>query len=160
MLCTGIFAIEFGDIESDGGCATTFDALGRTRKGTLAFNAADDQTQDINVEEQDDPIMQTVTTKGALDISWSMVDWDTDIMIALFGGTEVNGQWQAPPQSPTVEKSLKIKPKDGKPFIYPRTKVTGKVNYDSTGKIFQVDITCRKLTPEKVGEPPFMWGEP
>ena len=160
MYCTGIFGIEFGDIAPDGGVASAFAALGQTRQGTLAFNAADDQTQDIFVEEQDDPIMQTVTTKGTLDISWSMVDWDTDIMIALFGGVEVNGQWQAPPQTPTLEKSLKIRPKDGKPFIYPRVKTTGKVNYDSTGKIFQIDVTCRKLTPEKVGEPPFMWGEP
>ena len=160
MLVTGIQKIEFGEIAPDGGVATTFDALGRTREGTLSFNAADDQTQDINVEEQDDPVMQVVTTKGTLDIGWSMVDWDTDVMIALFGGSVVNNQWQAPDQSPTIEKSLKITPRDGKPFIYPRVKATAKVNYDSTGKIFQLDVTCRKLKPEKTGEPGFMWGEP
>jgi len=159
MLCTGIFEIGFGTIASDGGVAPTFARLGRTREGTLAFNASDDQTQDINVEEQDDPIMQTVTTKGTLDISWSMVDWDDTILTSVLGGTVVNNQWQAPDQSPDVEKSLRVKPKSGKPFIYPRVKVTGKVNYDSTGKIFQLDITCRKLKPEKAGTPSFMWGE-
>ena len=158
MTCTGIFGIEFGDIASDGGVATTFDALGRTRTGTLSFNVTDDQTQDITVEEQDDPIMQTVTTKGTTDISWSMVDWDTDIMLAIFGGTVVSGQWQAPDQTPTLEKSLRITPKDGNAFTFPRVKVTGKVNYDSTGKIFQIDVTCRKLKPEKVGTPSYMWG--
>jgi hypothetical protein len=159
MLVTGIFGIEVGEIAPDGGVATSFAALGRTREGTLAFNAADDQTQDIMVEEQDDPVMQTVTSKGTLDVSWSMVDWDADVMTALFGGSVVNDQWQAPDQSPTVEKSLKIRPKDGKPFIYPRVKMTGKVNYDSQGKIFQLDVTCRKLKPEKVGQSAFMWGE-
>jgi hypothetical protein len=160
MLCTGIFGIKFGDIAADGGIATGFAALGRTREGTLAFNASDDQTQDINVEEQDDPVMQTVTTKGTLDLNWSMVDWDNDVMISVFGGQVVNGQWQAPDQTPTVEKSLRVEPKDGKAFIYPRVKVTGKVNYDSTGKIFQIDITCRKLKPNKAGTPGFMWGDP
>ena len=158
MLCTGIFGIEFGDIAMDGGVATTFATLGRTREGSLAFNASDDQTQDIMVEEQDDPVMQTVTSKGTLDVSWSMVDWDPDIMVAVFGGIVVGGQWQAPDQSPTLEQSLRITPKDGNAFTYPRVKVTGKVNYDSTGKIFQIDVTCRKLKPEKAGTPSFMWG--
>ena len=158
MLCTGIFGIEFGDIEADGGVAQAFGALGRTREGTLQFNAADDQTQDITVEEQDDPIMQTIASKGTLDINWSMVDWDDDVMMALFGGSVVNTQWQAPDQSPTVEKSLRITPKDGKPFTFPRVKTTAKVNYDSQGKIFQLDVTCRKLKPEKAGEPGMTWG--
>jgi hypothetical protein len=157
--CTGIFKIEFGDIPPDGGLAASFAALGYTREGTLAFNVTDDQTQDINVEELDDPIMQTVTTKGTTDISWSQVDWDNDVMLAYFGGAVVNNQWQAPEQSPTLEKALKITPKDGKPFIYPRVKVTAKVNYDSTGKIFQLDVTCRKLKPEKTGISAFMWGD-
>ena len=159
MLVTGIKQIAFGDIEADGGEATTYDTLGRTREGTISFNAADDQTQDINVEEQDDPVMQVITTKGTLDISYSMVDWSDDILIALLGGSVVNNQWQAPEQSPTIEKSFKITPRDGNPFIYPRVKVTTKVNYDSTGKIFQLDVTCRKLKPTKAGEPGFKWGE-
>jgi hypothetical protein len=158
MLCKGIFGIQVGAIQTDGGVATAFAALGRTREGTLAFNATDDQTQDINVEEQDDPVDQTITTKGTLDISWSMVDWDADVLQSVFGGTVVNDVWQAPDQSPTVEKSLKITPRDGNPFTYPRVKMTGKVNYDSTGKIFQIDVTCRKLQPTKAGTPNFMWG--
>ena len=92
MLCTGIFSIEVGAIASDGGVSTTFAPLGRTREGTLAFNASDDQTQDINVEEQDDPIMQTVTTKGTLDISWSMTDWENSILTSIFAGSVVNNQ--------------------------------------------------------------------
>ena len=157
---TGIQKIEFGEIAPDGGCATVFAALGYTREGTLAFNVSDDQTQDINVEELDDPIMQTVTTKGTTDISYSMTDFDNDNMVSVFGGQVVNNQYQAPDQTPVVEKSLKITPRTGKPFIYPRVKMTGKINYDSTGKIFQIDVTCRKLKPEKVGVPSFMWGEP
>lgn len=160
MYCTGIQKIEFGEIAVDGGCATTFDRLGDTRTGTLNINASDDQTQDITVEEKDDPIMQTVSTKGTQDISWSMVDWDNDILMAVFGGAVVNTQWQAPDQSPDVEKSLKITPRSGKPYIWPRVKTTAKVNYDSQGKIFQLDVTCRKLKPAKAGVSSFMWGEP
>ena len=160
MVVTGIFGIEFGDIAPDGGVATTFAALGRTRENTLAFSPTEAQSTDITVEEEDDPIKRVITSKKLLDITWSMVDWSNDVLIALFGGTEVNGQWQSPDQSPTVEKSLKIKPKDGKPFIYPRVDVTANENYDSTGKIFQLAIKCRKLKPEKVGTSAFMWGEP
>jgi len=160
MLCTGIFGIKFGDIASDGGIATSFAALGRTREGTLAFNVTDPQTQDITVEEQDDPVMQTETAKGTTDASWSMVDWENAVMMSIFGGAVVNGQWQAPDKSPKIEKSLRIEPEAGNAFIYPRVKVTAKVNYDSSGKIFQIDITCRKLQPEKAGTPSFMWGDP
>ena len=160
MTCKGIFSIEFGDIAPDGGVATTFERWGRTRENTLAFSPSDAQTTDINVEEEDDPIDQVETSKKTLDISWSQVDWDDDVLISYFGGAVVNNQWQAPDQSPLVEKSLRIKPKSGKAFIYPRVKVTANENYDSSGKLFQLDIKCRKLKPEKAGVGAFMWGEP
>jgi len=159
MLVSGIFKIELGTIANDGGCATTFAALGRTREGTLSIDTTDDQTNDIKVEEQDEPVLQTISSKGTLDVKWSMVDWDTDVMTALFGGSVVSGQWQAPDQSPTVEKSLRITPKDGKPFIFPRVKVSAKINYNASDKLFMLELTCRKLKPEKAGEPGLMWGE-
>jgi hypothetical protein len=154
-----IKAIEVGDIESDGGVATTFAALGNTRRDTLAFNPTAPTFEKIHVEEQDTPVLNVMTDAGGLQLAWTLVDWDADVLTELWGGTTVNGQWQEPDIIPTVEKSLRIEPREGKPFIYPRVQLSAQIQYDTTGKLFQIAVTAEKLQPGKAGTPAFMWGE-
>lgn len=154
-----INAIKVGEIAADGGVATAFAALGRTRKDTLAFNVTQPTFQKIMVEEQDTPVLNVMTEPGGLQIQWTLVDWDTDVLTSLWGGAVVNGQWQEPDAVPIVEKSLRIEPKAGKPFIYPRVQLTAQIAYDTTGKIFQIAVTADKLQPLKAGTPAFMWGD-
>jgi len=158
MIVKGITSIEFGDIAVDGGVATTFAALGRTRRDTFSFNPTDAQTTNIEVEEQDDPIDIIVNTPASLSMQWSQVDWDTDVLEEIWGGATVNGQWQAPDQEATVEKSLKVTPQTGNAFTFPRVKLTAVPQYDTTGKMFQLQITAQRLQPEKAGTPKMMWG--
>jgi hypothetical protein len=155
-----INAIKVGDIASDGGIATSFAPLGRTRKDTLTFNVTAPTKQKIFVEEQKNPILNVTTEEGTLQMQWTLVDWDNAVMLALWGGAVVNGQWQEPDTLPVIEKSLRIEPKTGKPFIYPRCEITAQIEYDTTGKIFQIVVTAEKLQPDKAGVSAFMWGDP
>ncbi|MDR2764745.1 MAG: hypothetical protein LBB90_06900 [Tannerella sp.] len=155
-----INAIKLGEIAGDGGVATTFAALGDTRKDTLTFNPTAPTFQKILVEEQDTPILNVMTEPGGLQITWMLTDWDATILTGLWGGTTVSGQWQEPAILPTVERSLRIEPRTGKPFIYPRCQITAQIQYDTTGKIFQIAVTAEKLQPTKSGTPAFMWGDP
>jgi hypothetical protein len=154
-----INAIKVGDIASNGGIATTFAALGNTRKDTLTFNPTAPTFEKIKVEEKDSPILNVTTDPGGLQIQWTLTDWDADILVELWGGTVVNDQWQEPDTLPIVEKSLRIEPKQGKPFIFPRCQLTAQIQYDTTGKIFQIVVTAEKLQPTKSGTPAFMWGD-
>ncbi|MDR1454109.1 MAG: hypothetical protein LBJ01_00500 [Tannerella sp.] len=155
-----INAIKVGIIASDGGVATSFAALGNTRKDTLSFNTTAPTFQKIMVEERDTPILNVMTDPGGLQMQWALTDWDADILTALWGGTVVDEQWLEPAILPTVEKSLRIEPRQGKPFIYPRVQLTAQIQYDTTGKIFQIQVTADKLQPMKAGTPAFMWGDP
>jgi hypothetical protein len=131
-----IKAIEVGDIESDGGVATTFAALGNTRRDTLAFNPTAPTFEKIHVEEQDTPVLNVMTGTGGLQLNRTLVDRDADVLTELWGGTVVNGQWQEPDIIPTVEKSLRIEPRQGRPFIFPRVQLLVQIQYDTTGKAF------------------------
>ena len=155
-----INAIKVGAIAPDGGEATVYAPLGRTRKDTLTFNVTAPTKQKIFVEEQKTPILNVTTEEGTTQMQWKLVDWDNDVLTGLWGGAVVNGQWQEPDVLPTIEKSLRIEPKTGKPFIYPRCEITAQIEYDTTGKIFQIAVTAEKLQPDKTGVPAFMWGDP
>jgi hypothetical protein len=155
-----INAIKVGDIAPDGGVATVFAALGRTRKDTLTFNVTQPTKQKIFVEEQKSPILNVTTEEGTMNMQWKLTDWDADLLVSLWGGSVVNGQWQEPDVQPVIEKSLRIEPRTGKPFIFPRCEITAQIEYDTTGKLFQIIVTAEKLQPDKAGTPAFMWGDP
>jgi hypothetical protein len=152
--------ILVGTIASDGGVATVFASLGYTRKDTLVYNTTAPTFQPIEAEEIDTPALNVKTASEKVQIQWNIFQWDVDVLTSIWGGTVVDGQWQAPDASPTVEKSLRIEPRDGKPFIYPRVQLTAQVQYDTTGKIFQIAMSADVLQPLKAGTPSWMWGDP
>ncbi|MDR1332182.1 MAG: hypothetical protein LBK07_08780, partial [Tannerella sp.] len=71
-----------------------------------------------------------------------------------------DGQWQKPAIIPVVEKSLRIEPKAGKPFIFPRCQISGQMGYDTTKKVFTIAISAEVLQPAKTGVSSFMFGDP
>jgi hypothetical protein len=155
-----IKAIKLGDIASDGGPATTFAALGDTLKDTLTVEPTDPTFEDVNVEEKDAPVLSVMTDPGGLKLGWTVFEWDSDLLVKVWGGTVVDGQWQKPPAVPTIEKSLRIEPKVGKPLIYPHCQLSAQQGYDTTKKIFTIAISAKVLQPTKAGVPSFMVGDP
>ncbi len=82
-----LLKLEVGDIESDGGVATSFAALGRTFKDTASITQEDAETFEFECEEEDEPIASVLVKKGVTTIKWELVDWDASVLQKLFGGS-------------------------------------------------------------------------
>lgn len=151
--------LEVGDIAADGDVSTTFAPLGRTFKDSASITQEDNETHDFEVEEEDEPIASVLVTKGATTIQWELVDWDVAVLQTLWGGTLNAGVWHEPDVLPEVEQSVRLTPKIGKPFTYPRCKLNAKIEYEAnrTG-IARIIVQAKKLKPTKDGVAAFMWG--
>lgn len=155
-------SIGIGDIKSDGGAATTFEALGVTYKDTAEIVQEDGEKVEHFCEEQDDAI-EVLYGKGTTTIKWAIVDFSAATLVKVFGGsitgTAPNEKWEAPSQAPLIEKSVQVMPKFGRAFTFARCSITAKINYKlaKTG-IAQVEITAGVMQPTKAGEAPFVVG--
>ena len=157
----GMTSIVAGPPAPDGGISTTMTPFGRTYRETASITQEDNQTQDFLVEEQDDPVESILLQKGATSIAWDVVDFDPLEMKRIWGGEVINDSWHEPENLPTIEMSVKLTPKIGRPFIYPRCSLTAILVYNATRKdIARIRITAKKMTPEKAGLAAFIWGEP
>jgi len=157
----GMASIVMGDLAADGGLSTGMTPLGRTYRETASITQADNSVQDFLVEEQDDPIESIVTAKGSTTIVWDVVDFDPEEMKRVWGGEVVDDTWHEPEELPVVEQSVKLTPKIGRPFTYPRCSISAVLVYNATRTdIARIRVTARKLKPEKEGLPAFIWGEP
>lgn len=156
----GFGKFEIGDIASDGGPGTSLASPGNTYRDSANFEQEEAETHDFEVEEQDTPIASIITKPGTMKITWEVVDFDVSVMQKLFGGTTSGGAWNHPDRLPEVEQTVKFTPKQGKPFLFPRCKLTSSFVYDMkrTG-IARIKIEAKVLKPTKAGVAPFVWGE-
>jgi len=160
MFQVGISAIKWGNLASDGDVAPTFEEVGNTYKNVLSMNTTDDTTEDVYIEEADDPVLTVTTQKGYQELTWQTIDWTTDKLVAVFGGTVVNDQWKADANAPIVEKSLRIEPREGNPYIYPRVRLYPTVTKENSGAgLWLLNIRARVMKPTKAGVPTWMWGD-
>jgi hypothetical protein len=156
----GMTSIVVGPLGADGGLSTSMTALGRTYRETASITQEDNTKQDFLVEEQDDPVESIVTQKGVTNIVWDVVDFDPLGMQRIWGGEVINDTWHEPEELPTIEMSVKLTPKIGRAFIYPRCSLSAILVYNATRTdIARIRITARKLKPEKEGLSAFIWGE-
>jgi len=153
-------SIEMGPLAPDGGLSTTMTSLGRTYRETASITQEDNTKQDFMVEEQDDPIESIVTQKGATNIVWDVVDFDPLELKRVWGGEVVNDSWREPDELPEIEQSVKLTPKIGRPFTFPRCKISAVLVYNATRTdIARIRVTARKLKPEKEGLSAMIWGD-
>jgi len=157
----GMDAILVGDIEPDGGLATVLESIGRTYRETASITQEENQVQDFMVEEEDDPIESIVTQKGSTSVVWDVVDFDPVIMKKIWGGEVVNEQWMEPASLIEVEQSVRLVPKIGKPFTFPRCKLSAVLVYNATRTdIARIRVTAKKLQPKKAGLAALIYGDP
>jgi len=153
-------SIEVGPPEADGGLSKQMAPLGRTYRETASITQEENTIQDFEVEEQDEPVISIVTKKGVTNIKWDVVDFDPLDIKKVWGGEVVNDSWHETGELPKVEMSVKLTPKVGKPFIFPRCLVSAVLVYNVTRTdIARIRVTARKLKPEKAGVPSLIWGD-
>lgn len=155
----GLLKIEVGALEADGGESTAYEVLGNTLKDSASITQEDNETHEFEVEEEDEPIGSVLVKKGTTTIKWELVEWEASLLVKLFGGTATAGVWEEPDQMTEPERSIRITPRVGNPFTYPRCKLNCKIEYEAnrTG-IARIVVSAKKLKPTKAGEPAFKWG--
>lgn len=151
----GVSKIEVSPIAADGGVGTVFAALGLTQEGTTKINFADATTTDLMVEELD-TAADSIVTGGEKTIEFVIANPDEDTLVALMGGTKTGTAgattWTAPATTTVIERSIKITPKKGLGFIFPRVLITARPTSD-LGKTtwMGVTVTGKVLAPTKAG---------
>lgn len=151
----GIAKIELSDIASDGDVGTTFAVLGQTQEGTCKLNFADATITELKVEEKS-TAADSYSEPGEKTVEFTVADPDEDTLVSVFGGTKsgTNGttKFKAPLNTVTIEKSLKITPRKGMGFTFPRVSITAKFTPD-VGKTtwVGVTVTAKVLSPTKTG---------
>lgn len=155
----GIEKIELGAIAADGGMGTVLASLGFTEEDSVKLVFEDAEKKEYFAEETDSAWF--VSTKaGKKRVEFTVANPDTATLVAVFGGT-VTGTgatavYKAPAVMPVIEQSLKITPKIGLGFNFPRVLVTAKFT-DSLGRnsLLGISVTCEILQPTKAGESTF-----
>lgn len=155
----GVSKIELATIAVDGDVGTTFAALGLTQEGTTKINFADDTTTDLMVEEMD-VAADSVATPGEKTFEFTVANPDEDTLVELFGGmktgTGASTVYKAPASAVVIERSVKITPKKGIGWVFPRALITAKFTSD-VGKTTWVGVTVtgKVLQPTKTGVAPW-----
>ncbi len=151
----GVAKIEVSPIAADGGVGITFAALGLTQEGTTKINFADGTTTDLMVEELD-TAADSVIQAGEKTIEFVIANPDEATLVALIGGTQTGtgstAVYTAPATATVIERSIKITPKKGLGFIFPRVLITARPTSD-LGKTtwMGVTVTGKVLAPTKEG---------
>lgn len=158
----GLEYIKLGDIEASGAMSTKLSQLGYTYQDTANLSQDDPQTTEFNVEELDDPI-EEISTPGAKNITFGIIDMTPANMLKVMGGTVTgtapNEEWHAPTTAPDIEQSVELKDKkSGKVMQFPRCKITAKFDWKlaKTG-ISVIQITAKVLRPTDGTTAPVIW---
>ncbi len=151
----GIEKIELGAIAVDGGMGTVLSSLGFTEEDSAKINFEDPEKKEYFVEEFDTALFVAIK-QGKKSFEFTISNPDVDTLVATFGGTKTgtgaDTVYDAPSVMPTIEQSLKITPKVGMGFKFPRVQVTAKFT-DSIGRnaLLGIVVTCEVLQPTKSG---------
>ncbi|MDR1181709.1 MAG: hypothetical protein LBL13_07005 [Bacteroidales bacterium] len=149
----GLKKIEIGDIASDGDMGSTLTQMGYTLLDSCSFTSEDATTVEHNVEELDD-VFESMSTPGKKTLVFSIADPSLDTLKALLGGTvnTSDGTWEPDNTAPTIEKSIRVTPKKGLVFDFPRTRIDAKWNAQfGKNNLAVLEVTATLLIPTKAG---------
>lgn len=155
----GIAKIELGAIAVDGAMGTALASLGFTEEDSAKINFEDPNKTEFFVEEVDTAWF-TTTKAGKKSITFTVANPDVETLVSVWGGTKTGTGpsvvYKAPATMQVIEQSLKITPKVGMGFNFPRVLVTATFT-DSMGRnsLLGLNITCDILQPTKAAEPTF-----
>ncbi|MEZ2446125.1 hypothetical protein AB6805_30630 [Chitinophaga sp. RCC_12] len=153
----GLSKIEFGDVAGDGGMGTVLAEFGATVSQTAVLANESPTVTDFPIEEQSAPFY-SVSIDGKTTLAWSSYNVEPASLVLVKGGTvttDASGTtWNAPNETPNMEKSLKVTMKDGTVVQVPRGKIDAVFQWNfQKDKLAQVDLTYTILLPEKANTP-------
>ena len=149
----GLSKIEVGAVNVDGGMGLTLAALGYTYQDTCKMVQEKPEVTEHFAEEVDDPVI-SISRGGKTTFNFSIMNPTVEVLKDLLGGTAdtSTNKWEAPDTLPTVEKSVRITPKQGLKFEIPRLRITATINADFSKKgILLIECEGTVMQPEKPG---------
>lgn len=147
----------------DKGPGTVFAPLGLTDRDSPVTMLEEDPTSNDLFSHELDPAIDSMKTKGATQMLWTIVDPDLDTLVAVFGGsktgTGATAVYNQPSQMLVKEQTLRITPKKGYIITPTRCNVYGKINGDfaAEGKL-AIDMVADILAPYDDTDPFIKWG--
>ena len=152
----GLSKIEFATILGTGGTGTSWSALGQTGQDSCVLSTDDPEITEFFCEESDTAVV-TSSKAGKTTLKFNVIDPDIETLTTLMGGTSSGTApsrvWNAPATLPTIEKSIKITPKQGfASVVIPRASIVAKLNTTFGKKdLLKVEVTATVLTPTLAG---------
>jgi hypothetical protein len=161
----GLSGILVGDVPDGGGMPAPADLkqLARTLRGTANFTTEQDQTQDFYCEEYPDAPEESVASeKGLKNLTFNIMEWDNDVLIAVFGGTtktatvaDLDGftyeveKFVPPRDQVEIEKSIRALTPYKVGIDIPRAKILARFIWNmARTEIAQVEVVARAMSPE------------
>ncbi|MGQ1935580.1 hypothetical protein ACT8O7_08020 [Ornithobacterium rhinotracheale] len=147
----GIAEIGFGDIGSQGEIATSFKPLGWTMEDSFKIISEEGSKTEFMVEEIDSPVFVTKKA-GSFGFEFELADADVDALVYFFGGSKSGTTYQAPDAEVSIEKSVRVKPRQGYGFDVTRALITANFVPDyGRNSLMRIKINIQVLAPTKKG---------
>lgn len=166
----GLKKAYFAGVNPSGGMPAEMKQLAKTLQGTASFNNDADTTQDFYSEEEPfAPEESVVTTPGLKYIRLNFMEWDNEVLVALFGGVVAKSQkvtiedktytvdiYNAPKDTVQVEMAVRVISLYNVVIEVPRAKVTARFVWNLTRtEIAQIEVTATAQAPIGADDGPF-----
>lgn len=154
----GLSKVEIGAIAVDGGMSTSLAAVGYTKEDSCTFITEAPTENERYAEEVDDPV-KVFRKTGKSVLTFILLSPDADQLAAVLGGT-VTGTtpkiWSAPDNVPSIERSVKVTPREGGILSIVRGSLVAVTNAQFTkAGNYEVEVKVTVLQPTKAATAKF-----
>lgn len=149
----GLKSIKFGAPMADGSMpiAANMSELFRTYRDSAKFVEDDADLQEEFSDQSDDPVI-TLGTKGKKTIEVATFDYDPTVLMAMKGGTVVDGVWNEPANLPEIFKAVELETDSGTKVMAPKGRIFAKFNAEFKKKglsLLEIKIVPNTPAPGK-----------
>ena len=146
-----------GQIEADGGEATSYTKIGKTYQNTCKLQQETGDVTEHYEEGQAAPEVRKKKKKVPV-LTFSIMDPDPTFLKAYLGGTTTGTgddmEWSWSDTAEEIEASIRAIPEVGLVYTIPRGDIEAVLNADMSSQgINLVDFTVTPLKPKKAGVP-------
>lgn len=153
----GLTSVLMGAIGSDGGMGTTLtEVLGATVKDTAKLTFTAPTTEDVEIEESDDPFDTITTENGGWQLDMESYNLAAKALSDTMGGTYTAGTsgapdtWESPSTNILLERSVRVTTRNGVIIDIPRMKINAAPDFTfAKGSLGRLVVTGKVLKPTK-----------
>ncbi len=157
MRMKGLAGIDMADVPVGGGVPADGDfvSVGVTYRDEANLTEEDPTLTEHFSNENDDP-EESDMASGKRTLAFTLIDFDPDTLVKFIGGTATgsapNKVWNAPAQKSKIEKSFRLRSKNGQYITFPRVSFISKLDYNlAPSGIAKIMISGTVMAPAGTG---------